>query len=82
MAEAAANFQGKAAPQTKFEYEEGLSFQPEINNKSEQMVSKLKQNGKFGQSAIEHVTEVYPKEKQQRASKAFVIEIQTEHKKK
>ena len=82
MAEAASNFQGKAVPQTKFEYEETLNFQPDICQKTEKMVSKLKSTGKFGKSAVEHMTEIYAKEKKERTSKAFVIEIQSEQKKK
>ena len=75
MADAASNFQGKAVPQTKFEYEETLSFQPEINTKSEKLVNILKSNGKFGSNAVEHMTKVYANEKKERTSKAFVIEI-------
>jgi len=60
------------------EREKKYKYQPEINTKSVRMVNKMKENGKFGNNAIEHMTSDVEKRKEN-VKRAFVIEVKAEN---
>lgn len=69
-------FQGKAphVPDSEKHYK----YQPQVDRKSMKMVDQLKNEGKYGNNAVDHMSKIDLDNRKKNTKQAYIIELKTE----